>query len=290
MRDGPTAADPELLQKALEVVPLAAKHIGALAQRAYAAELDRALGALPKSDPPRLELSGFKVFSMHGQDGVLQEIFRRIGTTNKRFVEFGAQDGLQCNARLLFWTGWTGLWIEAGELNAERLRSTYQPALEDGRLKFAEAFVTSENINDLLRENSASGEIDLLVIDVDGNDIHIFEAIDAVLPRVVCIEYNGSFPPPIDFVRPYDPAHVWDKSLYYGASLAAMQRVFSKKGYQLVGTDICGADAFFVRGDLIDDRFHAPGDVATLYNPPRYGLGPGFPIGHKAPAICPHPV
>lgn len=276
-----------LLSQLVDIAAPAAKHIGALAQRAAAAELDRALSAIPPSDPPRLELSGFKVFSMHGQDGILQEIFRRIGVTDRRFVEFGAQDGMQCNARLLLWTGWSGLWMEADARASIRLRETYRPTLDDGRLAFAEAFVTAENINQLLRDNGATGEIDLLVIDVDGNDIHLFEAIDAISPRVVCIEYNASFPPPIDFVQPYDPARIWDKTLNFGASLTAMQRVFSAKGYQLVGTDIGGADAFFVREDLLAGRFHAPGDAATLFNPPRYALGPGFPTGHKPPRCAP---
>lgn len=277
----------ETLKGVLDHSAMTARHVGALAQRAAAAELAALLAGLPRTGPPRLELSGFRVFSMFGQDGILQEIFRRIGVTNRRFVEFGAQTGLECNARLLLWLGWSGLWMEGGDRPSARLRQIYRTPLADGRLSFAQAFITAENINDLLRENGTTGEVDLLVIDVDGNDIHIFEAIEAISPRVVCIEYNASFPPPLDFVRPYEPHHVWDKTLNFGASLTAMQRVFGAKGYRLVGCDISGVDAFFVRDDLVGDRFHAPGDVGALYNPPRYHLGAGFPTGHKPPQTHP---
>src|SRR4051794_8329699 len=63
-------------------------------------------------DPKRLEHFGYKVFSEGGEDGIIQEIFRRIGTTNKRFVEFGVSDGNQCNTHFLLYLGWSGLWIE----------------------------------------------------------------------------------------------------------------------------------------------------------------------------------
>ena len=57
-----------------------------------------------------------KVFSQNGEDGVLIEIFNRIGTTNRYFVEFGIQDGTEGNAVLLAEVfGWSGLFIEADE-------------------------------------------------------------------------------------------------------------------------------------------------------------------------------
>jgi hypothetical protein len=100
---------------------------------------------------------------------------------------------------------------------------------------------------------------------------------------VIVIEFNGSFPPPIEWIMPYN--HPTPGGMCFGASLASMVRMFSEKGYELVGTDICGVNAFFVRKDLVADRFAQVSDVSALYNPPRYGLGAGFPTGHHEPAF-----
>ena len=80
------------------------------------------------TDPLRLEHYAFKVFSEHGEDGILQEIFRRIGTTNKRFVEFGVTDGLECNTHFFLYLGWRGLWIERDETAAAKIRRVFDPS------------------------------------------------------------------------------------------------------------------------------------------------------------------
>ena len=48
-----------------------------------------------------LQSKGRRVFSQNDEDGVIEEVFNYIGTTNKVYVEFGASDGQECNTRLL---------------------------------------------------------------------------------------------------------------------------------------------------------------------------------------------
>jgi hypothetical protein len=76
-----------------------------------------------------------------------------------------------------------------------------------------------------------------------------------------------------------------ENSLYFGGSLMAFSEMLAAKNYTLVGTDICGINAIFVRQDELSNQFAQAGDVASLYNPPRYGLGMGFPTGHPTPRI-----
>lgn len=115
-----------------------------------------------------------------------------------------------------------------------------------------------------------TGGVDLLSIDIDGNDYHIWEAVSAVQPRVVIIEYNAKFPPECDWVMPYDAGYVWDSSDRQGATLKAMERLGRKKGYQLVGTNMTGANAFFVQNTLTENKFPTPATAENLYNPPRW--------------------
>src|SRR5262245_49199772 len=64
---------------------------------------------------------GYKVYSQNDEDGIIQEIFNRIGTTNRRFVEFGIGDGLENNTFALMFSGWRGLWIEANSEATARI-------------------------------------------------------------------------------------------------------------------------------------------------------------------------
>ncbi len=55
-----------------------------------------------------------RVLSQNGEDGVLAEIFRRVGAPARYFVEFGIESGRQGNCVYLAdLAEWTGLFIEA---------------------------------------------------------------------------------------------------------------------------------------------------------------------------------
>jgi len=221
-------------------------------------------------DPIFLESHGYKVFSQNDEDGILQEIFDRIGTTTKKFVEFGVQDGLECNSHYLLHKGWTGLWLEGSEPFYRQIQEKFAPVIAEGALKTDCVFITRENINEVLEKNGVQGEIDFLCIDVDGNDYHIWKAVSRVTPRVVCMEYNGKFPPDCEWVMPYSSGHVWQGNDCFGASLKSLEKLGREKGYQLVGTNLTGVNAFFVREDLAEGKFPLPATAEHVYNAPQY--------------------
>jgi hypothetical protein len=222
------------------------------------------------SDPKRLLRYGFKIYSQSDEDGIIQEIFRRIGVTDRGFVEFGVDTGAECNTAKLLIEGWRGLWIEAAEPKAAEIRKNFGAALGEQRLKLIKEFVTAENINELLRQAGVSGEVDFLCIDIDYNDYWVWKAIETIRPRVVAIEYNAALRPPLSLVVPYEPRRQWDGSNYYGASLEALVRLGRAKGYRIVGCNFSGANAFFVRDDLCGDLFLEPATAEEHYEPPRY--------------------
>lgn len=223
------------------------------------------------SDPRRLEHFGYKAYSQNDEDGIIQEIFNRIGTTNRFFVEFGVQDGLESNTHFLLLQGWNGVFMEGSSEYVAQIQEKFASPISEGRLKVMNAFITRENINDLMQENGAAkiDEIDLLSIDIDGNDYYIFEAIECIHPRVIVVEYNAKFPPPARWIMPYNKEHVWDGTDRQGASLQALADLGEKKGYRLVATNLNGINAFFVRNDLIDSNLFALQSPKELYNPMR---------------------
>lgn len=220
-------------------------------------------------DPRRLAGHEFKSFSQHGEDGIIEAIFDRIGTTNKEFVEFGAGNGLENNSALLLVKGWKGLWIEGGKQNAEGIQAKFAEMIQSGRLRFLNAFIDAANIEGLLRRGGVPAEFDFLSVDIDGNDYWVWKQIEAFKPRVVCIEYNGIFPPSTRWIMKYNPTHAWGGSTYYNSSLKSLELLGARKGYKLVGCDLSGANAFFVREDLVGDRFAAPFTAENHYEPAR---------------------
>jgi hypothetical protein len=222
-------------------------------------------------DPQRLLGSGFKVFSMHDEDGIIEEIFRRIGETNRWFVEFGAGDGLEnCTAYLLM-KGWSGAWIEGSAACYEAIGKNLSFAIREGRLKVKYSFITAENIEALLEELGVPEELDFLSIDIDRNDYWVWEAIRRYRPRAVAIEYNASWMPTVACVVPYDPYAIWDGTTYSGASLKALERLGRREGYCLVGCNFSGVTSFFVRADLAGGgRFKEPFTAENHFEPPRH--------------------
>ena len=150
-----------------------------------------------------------------------------------------------------------------------------------GQLTIKHTFITRENIDALIREAHAPAEIDLLSIDIDGNEFHVWEQIQCVKARVVVIEYNPKFPPPIEYCMQYDANHCWDLSDHCGASLSYLERQFSARDYSLVACDVTGNNAFFVRSDLARAHFHGPFTAQAQYEAARFDLV-SVPSGHPA--------
>ena len=128
-----------------------------------------------------------------------------------------------------------------------------KPGIKPSQIRIVQCLVTPENINDVLRQNDVEGEIDLLSIDIDGNDYWVWKAITVLQPRVVVVEYNASLgvsrSVTVRYDRVFDRYKKHPSGWYHGASLAALTKLAAMKGYMLVGCESHGANAFFVRKD-----------------------------------------
>lgn len=188
----------------------------------------------------------FKIYSQTGEDGIINYIFNKIGTTNKKFLEIGVEDGQECNtANLSLNFGWSGVLIEGNKKLANRAKNFY--ALKP--VEVVNSFVTRENINETISKTNVKDKIDLLSIDIDGNDYWIWDSIDSIKPRVVIVEYNsilGNSPISVAYKPNFQRIKEHPSGFYYGASLAAFSKLADRKGYILVGCCSSGFNAFFV--------------------------------------------
>lgn len=221
------------------------------------------------ADPSRLLRFGGQVCSQNGEDGMIQEIFRRIGVTTRVFAEVGVEDGVETNTTFLLSLGWSGFWFDGADAFIKTLAS--RPEIRD-RVRHAVAHLTRENVGSVFATAGVPKEFDLLSLDIDQNTFYIWEALADYRPRAVVVEYNATIPPGIDWKVRYRPDGMWDGSANFGASLKAYEQLGRALGYVLVGCDLHGINAFFVREDLAGDKFCEPFTAENHYEPPRYHL------------------
>lgn len=220
-------------------------------------------------DTKGLNRSEYQIFSREAEDGIIAEVFRRIGTTNKYFVEFGVS-AWECNTIALLLDHWSGLWMDTDEGIIKEASEMYSEVIKQGKLAVTLQHITAENIEKIFLENGVPKEPDILSIDIDGNDYWVWKALKEYKPRLVVIEYNSIFGPSIKRVTKYNPSYVAPDSCLFGASLKALELLGAEKGYRLVGCDIKGVNAFFVREDLVQGKFLEPFTSECHYEPPRY--------------------
>ena len=220
----------------------------------------------------RLNKYEHQIFSQFGEDGIINETFSRLGTTNKFFVEIGAGEGMENNTTNLLINNWRGVWIEYNSQLISLINKYFSSFIKAKKLIVKNTFVTSKNIENLFKSAKIPREFDLLSIDIDGNDYWIWTSLKFYTPRVVVIEYNASLGPSAEWVMKYNRGHKYDYTNYHGASLKSLEILGQKLGYKLVGCSFSGVNAFFIRNDLVESKFLKPFTSENFHEPPRYYL------------------
>jgi hypothetical protein len=216
---------------------------------------------------PGLMESEATFFSQNGEDGILLYLFSLLGHGDRVSAELCAGDGIECNtANLIVNHAWHGLLVDGDETNVRTAQEFYAHSRQGwfDPPDVQRAWVTAESAPELLTAVGMDDPLDLLVIDLDGMDYWVWRSLSELRPRVVVIETNPAlgeqrltlaYDP--DFVRPADIA-------FAGTSLPAMVDLGRELGYQFVGTERFGINAFFVRLDLVPDRLPLPSPTEVL--------------------------
>jgi hypothetical protein len=227
------------------------------------------------SHPKNLVKFGFKVFSQQDEDGIIEEIFNRIGVSKKKFIEIGVETGIECNTTYLLYKGWSGLWIEGNSCFRNSIEANFADYLQQKLIVEFEK-VNPKNINKIIsKHHKKFEEIDLLSIDIGTHTYHTLKNINYINSRVIVLEYNAKYGPSINWVSEYNTNLLWDGSDYYGASLKSFDEILQNK-YKLVCCNITGANAFFVRNDLLSDKFINDFSPEYHFNEENYWLRLAF--------------
>ena len=237
-----------------------------------------------RADRDGLERFEYGLFSQNGEDGILRRIFSEIGFGSRRFVEFGFSTNESNALRLVLHEGFGGLFLDASDWQVDRFNRAAR-AVGVTAARAERAFLTRDTLQPLLLARGTPAEIDLLSIDVDGNDYWFWESLDRVSARVTVVEYNAALGPDVSLAMPYaesgrpadDAPHHF---AYAGASLTALVRLAGRKGASLVCCDSSGTNAFFVRNDCLTDRLR-PQTPAEAFRPNLGLVRLGIPLAEQ---------
>lgn len=217
---------------------------------------------------------GFQNYSQWEEDGILLYIFSLIGEQTRKAIEICAGVGWESNsANLILNHAWYALLVDG---NSDKVKSgqeffARQPSSALTPPKYLNRWVDRDTVNDLISDAGFAGEVDLFVLDIDGVDYWIWEALEVISPRVVCVEVAAhlgdksvTVPYAADFELQWIPMTTADGvkiddgratalhkfAPYCGASLPAFTKLARKKGYRLIGATHIGSNAFFMRDDV----------------------------------------
>lgn len=219
--------------------------------RLHYREMLRAGAALPS-----IRDVGFQCFSEFEEDGIILFLFSIIGEKSRRVVELCSGDGKICMAtNLIINHGWEGFLFDGEEKQVTSGRKFFaeHPATKRFPPVFERVWVTAEDINEILRSAGVAGEVDLLSLDMDGNDYWIWKAIEVVRPRLIVAETHDIIPTELSLTVPYDPAfNAWRNPQpdFRSVSLLAMTELSRRKGYRLIGAHRYGFNVFYLRNDV----------------------------------------
>jgi len=179
-----------------------------------------------------LQSYAYNKTSQHGEDGIIEKVLEVIGESDKWCVEFGSWDGKVASNTYTLITDkdYSAVLIEASSKRFQDLKKTFGGNNKVVMLNQFVGFGSDDNLDEILKNTEIPVDFDLLSIDIDGNDYHVWQAVQNYKPKVVVIEFNLTIPKEVEFVQERDPA------VTQGSSVLSLTKLARSKGYELVAT------------------------------------------------------
>jgi hypothetical protein len=222
-----------------------------------------------KKLPYNLRNYAYNVVSQHGEDGIIESIFSIIpeNAQNHWCVELGAWDGkLYSNTwNLIKNKNWKGVLIEGSKNKFVELQKNYEG--HSGVYLFHRLvdFHGENSLESIISQTPIPADFDLLSIDIDGNEYHVWNSLEKYSPKVVVVEFNRGISNHIEFVQRAD------MNVYQGSSLRSYKNLAGQRGYELVCTTM--ANAFFVKKEYYP-MFNIPDNSLDVINPEGIDVSP----------------
>lgn len=212
----------------------------------------------------RIREAGFRCYSQFEEDGIILYLLTMIGVDAGTVAEMCCGNGMECMAtNLILNHGYKGYLFDGDEANIKAATQFFNKKKDCLLVKpeLKHTWITTENVNALLTNSGCPKDVDFFSLDIDGNDYWIWEAIDAINPKICCFETHNMVPSDKSLTIPYNPTFdCWSQppelQNFRSVSLAAMIKLSKRKGYRLIGSHKHGFNVFFMRNDIGSDLFH----------------------------------
>lgn len=199
--------------------------------------------------------------SQHGEDGILEYIFDVLKISRGFCAELGAWDGKKYSNTyyLISKKEWSGVLIEANPKRFKELQNNYRGREDVYCFQKFVGFDTTNCLDFIFSQTPMPKNFDLLSIDIDGNDYHLWDSLKNYCPKVIIIEYNPTIPNAVSFSQPKN------MSLNQGSSLLALVELANTKGYELVA--VTETNGIFIQKEYFP-LFHIADNSLETLRPP----------------------
>jgi hypothetical protein len=170
------------------------------------------------------------ITSQCGEDGIIRECLKLLPETDGWCVEFGAWDGkhLSNTYNLIAAHGYRAVLIEANPKKFQQLNSGFEYRRQILPIQAFVGVTANDGLDFLLSGLPVPFNFDLLSVDIDGNDYHVWNAVKRHRPKLVVIEYNPTITNAVIFIQEQDA------SVSRGSSAAALVALAKAKEYELI--------------------------------------------------------
>lgn len=198
-----------------------------------------------------------RVFSQNGEDGILDFIFEQLQLIKPNILEIGVGDFTECNSKFANFFRSAGVYLLDSDKGLSQIYERYRSRRINSRFFFEQTWIDTANAKEIFsRAKSKLATIDVLSIDIDGNDFWVLREIPLDGVQVIIVEYNPSLSDSKPITVVYDPSFDRTKKhyswKYYGATLEAFQDLLEGRGFSFIGATSQGTNAFFVKSDFVN--------------------------------------
>lgn len=207
----------------------------------------------------------FRKYSQNNEDGVIRELIKFLDLKSpdengnlRYYVEFGTQNGEECNTRYLReYLNWTG--------------SMFDGSYNIPEINLNKEFITHENVLDIFEKYNVPIDLDLLSEDTDYSDYWLVEKIlTKYRPKIVVHERNQEPAHRCVTVQKPTGLVIWDRTHYFGGSVCAFYCLAKRFGYTMVYCETNGINCFWIRNDLLEKRLNFRAETVQKLLTPEF--------------------